>query len=82
MGKRLADLLAGTSELHLLTDGKSVTLEDSERRVVDVLKSARQAMFLVCVSDQARHIAQPQRKPVRRETAPAAAARKLRTAAN
>ncbi|MEZ5352938.1 MAG: MerR family transcriptional regulator [Bryobacteraceae bacterium] len=79
MGKRLAEVLSGESEMHLLTDGKAIMLEDSEHRVVDVLKNARQAMFLVCVSDQARRITQLQRKPVRRETAaPTTATRRLK----
>jgi DNA-binding transcriptional MerR regulator len=79
MGKRLGEVLSGTSEMHLLTDGKAILLEDSERRVIDVLKNARQPMFLVCVSDQVRRIGEMQGKPIRRETA-AAGLRKARAA--
>ncbi|MBK5294935.1 MAG: MerR family transcriptional regulator [Acidobacteriia bacterium] len=75
MGKRAADVLSGTSDMHLLTDGKSIFLEDSQSRVIDVLKNARQPMFLVCVSDQARRLTLTQRKPVKSETSAAGARR-------
>jgi DNA-binding transcriptional MerR regulator len=67
MGKRLAALLQASSELHLVTDGKSIFLEDQHERIIDILKNARQPMFLVCVSDQARRLADTERKPVRME---------------
>jgi len=70
MGKRLNEILDGSSEMHLLTDGKTILLEDSHSRVVDVLKNAVQPMFLVCVSDQVRRIQLLQRKPARTETRP------------
>jgi len=54
MGKRLADAVAAESEIHLLTDGKTIYLEESADRVVDLMKNARQPMFLVCVTDQLR----------------------------
>ena len=79
MGKRLSDALASESEIHLLTDGKSIYLEDSHERVIDVLKNARQPMFLVCVTDQARRLEAPARKPARSETV---AARKSRASSN
>jgi len=63
MGKRLADVLANQSDLHLLTDGKSIFLEDDESHIIDLLKNARQPMFLVCVTDQARRLDQVRRKP-------------------
>src|SRR3954452_4297052 len=74
MGKRLHDVLAGDSDVHLVTDGKSVYLEDNSDRIVDILKNAKQPMFLVCVSDQVRRLsgAAPAgpvvRKPARAET--------------
>jgi DNA-binding transcriptional MerR regulator len=68
MGKRLSDALAGESEVHLLTDGKSIYLEESRDRVIDLLKNAKQPMFLVCVSDQARRLEAPPKKPARSET--------------
>jgi DNA-binding transcriptional MerR regulator len=76
MGKRLSDALGNNSEVHLLTDGKSIYLEESRDRVIDLLKNAKQPMFLVCVSDQARRLEAPPKKPARSETT--AAGRKSR----
>ena len=67
MGKRLAELMQPNSELHLVTDGKSIFLEDQHERIIDILKNARQPMFLVCVSDQARRLSDTERKPARME---------------
>jgi len=67
MGRRFAELLDASSDLHLVTDGKSIFLEDQYSRIIDLLKNARQPMFLVCVSDQARRINDADRKPVRME---------------
>lgn len=73
MGKRLAEVLSANSDLHLVTDGKAIYLEERSERIVDILKNARQPMFLVCVSDQARRLqAGILRKPVRSEAASAA----------
>src|SRR6516164_1834448 len=77
MGKRLSEALAASSDVHLLTDGKSIYLEEAPTRIIDLLKNARQPMFLVCVTDQARRLsAAAERKPAGSETA--AAARKAR----
>jgi DNA-binding transcriptional MerR regulator len=72
MGKRLAEVLQAASELHLVTDGKSIFLEDRHDRIIDILKSARQPMFLVCVSDQIHLLAETERKPARMEPGVAA----------
>src|SRR5215468_4800092 len=56
MGKRLSEAISGESEVHLLTDGKSIYLEESRDRIIDLLKNAKQPIFLVCVSDQARRL--------------------------
>src|SRR5690348_3556023 len=70
MGKRLSEALQGDSDIHLLTDGKSIYLEDAPNRIIDLLKSARQPMFLVCVTDQVKRLtASAERKPLRSETA-------------
>ena len=69
MGKRLADVTQAVSDLHLVTDGKSIYLEDQNERIIDLLKNARQPMFLVCVSDQARRLENVVRKPMRMEAA-------------
>lgn len=56
MGKRIADMLSGEGAWHLVTDGKAIYLEDDRERIIDILKNARQPMFLVCVTDQARRL--------------------------
>ena len=70
MGKRLSDAVANESEVHLITDGRNIYLEDHPDRIIDVLKNAKQPMFLVCVTDQWRRF-QPAatRKPARSTTA-------------
>src|SRR6204780_4106409 len=79
MGKRLAEVLQVSSDLHLVTDGKSIYLEDQPGRIIDILKNASQPMFLVCVSDQARRLSDTERKPARMEPGlSAAATRRLR----
>ncbi len=67
MGKRLADAVASEAEVHLLTDGKNIYLEESPERVVDVLKNAKHPMFLVCVTDQLRKFELAVKKPVKPE---------------
>jgi DNA-binding transcriptional MerR regulator len=70
MGRRLSDVLSNDSPLHLLTDGKTIYLEDRQERIIDVLKNAKQPMFLVCVSDQVRRLQATPKKPARTEAAP------------
>src|SRR5580704_11988511 len=78
MGKRLSDAMQSESETHLLTDGKSIYLEEAPDRIIDLLKSARQPMFLVCVSDQVRRLAQGLKKPAKSEASrPARKARAI-----
>jgi hypothetical protein len=53
-----------------VTDGKAIYLEDNSDRIVDILKNARQPMFLVCVTDQVRRLnagSLTSRKPARPE---------------
>ncbi len=70
MGKRLSEALSATSDVHLLTDGKSIYLEEAPDRIIDLLKNARQPMFLVSVTDQVKRIsAASDRKPARSEGA-------------
>lgn len=69
MGKRLSEVMSFEAEMHLLTDGKNIYLEDNRDRVIDILKHARQPMFLVCVSDQVRRLEAPPKKPAKSETA-------------
>jgi DNA-binding transcriptional MerR regulator len=73
MGKRLSEALSAASDVHLLTDGKSIYLEEAPNRIIDLLKNARQPMFLVCVTDQVKRLsAVAERKPARSEVAAAA----------
>ncbi len=71
MGKRLSDILAGGTHLHLVTDGKNIYLEQNAEKIIDILKNAKQPMFLVCVTDQVRRLEATTRKPARAETATA-----------
>ena len=71
MSKKLAEALLGDAEMHLLTDGKAVYLEDKPERIIEVMKAARQPMFLVCVTDQLRRFESAVKKPSRTETASA-----------
>jgi DNA-binding transcriptional MerR regulator len=76
MGKRLSDAVANESEVHLITDGRNIYLEDAPDRIIDVLKNAKQPMFLVCVSDQVRRFqSSTGRKPVKSENAAAPSAK-------
>ncbi len=67
MGRRLADVMHSTAPMHLVTDGKSIYLDDNQDRIIDIFKNSRQPMFLVCVSDQVRRLDHSERKPVRME---------------
>jgi DNA-binding transcriptional MerR regulator len=78
MGRRLADVLASDSRLHLLTDGKTIFLEDQQDRIIDIMKQAKQPMFLVCVSDQVRRLDELPKKGARSE--PALSTRRTRAA--
>ena len=56
MGGKLAQVAQRRSEWHLLTDGKTIFLEDSAHRIVDALRNARQPMLAICVSDAVREV--------------------------
>jgi DNA-binding transcriptional MerR regulator len=73
VGRRLSEAIASPNDVHLLTDGKTIYLEEAPNRILDLLKNARQPMFLVCVSDQVRRLTSPlaERKPAKAETTPA-----------
>lgn len=70
MGKRLGEAVASNSEIHLVTDGKNIYLEEDSSRIIDIFKNASQPMFLVCVTDQLKRFhgpaaeVQQMRKPV------------------
>src|SRR5437764_278425 len=54
--KRLAETVTGSSDYHLLTDGRSLYLETSARQIVDILKNSRQPMLTICLSDTVRQV--------------------------
>jgi DNA-binding transcriptional MerR regulator len=74
MAKRLEEMLNPESDLHLLTDGKTIHMEQDRGRIVDILKGAKQAMFVVGVSDQVRRLTVTPKKPPKSESAITAAA--------
>jgi DNA-binding transcriptional MerR regulator len=55
-GKRLAETVSGSSDYHLLTDGRTLYLETSARQIVDILKNSRQPMLAICLSDTVRQV--------------------------
>ena len=69
MDKRLTEMEGAGGDLHLVTDGKATYLESNPERIIEIMKAARQPMFLVCVSDQVRRLNEPPKKPARAETA-------------
>ena len=79
-GKRLAETVSGTSEYHLLTDGKTLYLETSPRQIVDILKNARQPMLTICLSDTVRQVRAEIRAKKNSGTSRSTSLRKLREA--
>ena len=55
-GGRLADAVSSGSEYHLLTDGRRIYLENSQRQVIDILKNSRQPLLGICLSDAVREL--------------------------
>ena len=55
-GRRLAGAVTSGSEYHMLTDGKRIYLENSQRQVIDILKNSRQPLLGICLSDAVREI--------------------------
>jgi DNA-binding transcriptional MerR regulator len=54
-GRRLVQSGHGT-QCHLLTDGRSIYIQTSAQQVLDVLSSARQPMFAICLSETVRRV--------------------------
>lgn len=85
LGRRLVDVLRPASEYHLLTDGRNIFLEDSQRKIIDLLKNSRQPIISVCISDQVKRLAgefrqgEVMRKKPEREMAPRARAQAARS---
>ena len=55
-GTRLAETVTGSSEYHLLTDGRTIYLETSPQQILDILENSRQPMFAVCLSNTVRQV--------------------------
>src|SRR3954466_2385409 len=56
LGKRLIETVTSGSEYHLLTDGKRIYLENSERQIVDLLKNSRQPLLSICLTDAVQEV--------------------------
>src|SRR5437667_12794475 len=54
--KRLSETVSGSSDYHLLTDGRTLYLETSTRQIVDILKNSRQPMLAICLTDTVRQV--------------------------
>jgi len=55
-GRSLAQTVSGSSEYHLLTDGKTIYLQTSAKQVLDVLRNTQQPMLAICLSDTVRQV--------------------------
>ncbi|HVH85903.1 MAG TPA: MerR family transcriptional regulator [Terriglobales bacterium] len=68
LGKRLVETVTSGSEYHLLTDGKRIYLENSDRQIVDLLKNSKQPLLSICLTDavQEIHAEVHKRRAVRR----------------
>ena len=55
-GERLADAVTSGADHHLLLEGKNIYLETSDKQIVDLVKNARQPIFVVCLSDAVRRL--------------------------
>ena len=55
-GRRLAATVSSGSDYHLLTDGKRIYVENSQRQVIDILKNSRQPLLGICLSDAVREV--------------------------
>ena len=56
LGKGLAEIVSSDSEYHLLTDGRRLYLETSQKQIVDILKNSSQPILGVCLSDTVRQV--------------------------
>lgn len=56
LGQRLVETVTAGSDYHLLTDGRHIYLENSQKQIIDILKNSRQPLFSVCLSDTVRQI--------------------------
>lgn len=78
LGKRLVETVTSGSEYHLLTDGRRIYLENSERQIVDLLKNSRQPILSICLTDAVREVRAEVSKRGAEQRARANEARRLR----
>ncbi|HVJ06362.1 MAG TPA: MerR family transcriptional regulator [Candidatus Saccharimonadales bacterium] len=55
----LAELVSRGPGLHLLTDGQSIYLRDSERGVIDLLRNAQQPLLAICIGPVLERVLAP-----------------------
>jgi DNA-binding transcriptional MerR regulator len=55
-GKRLVETVSDGAEYHLLTDGRSLYLEDSAHAVINILKNSKQPILSVCLTDTVQRL--------------------------
>lgn len=72
-GRKLSEVVSRSSEYHLLTDGRRIYLENSQRQVIDILKNSRQPLLGICLSDSVREVRAEmlERRPVQAQRASA-----------
>ncbi|HZU11092.1 MAG TPA: MerR family transcriptional regulator [Pseudacidobacterium sp.] len=69
---RLADIVQGREEHHLLLDDRHVYFESDSQQIIDLMRNTKQPMLLICLTDAMRRLkvdlkeilAQAQKKPV------------------
>ena len=68
-GARYMAAIRDGGEVHLLTDGENLYLENSHKEIVDILKNADQPLIGVCISDQVERLQAKfdGKKPAQRE---------------
>ena len=54
--RRVDELLSGTSELYLLSDGTSSYFEDQPARIIERLKDSRKPLAAVSISDMGKRL--------------------------
>ena len=86
-GAQFLSAVADGNEVHLLTDGDRLYLEDSHKSIVDILKNADQPIIGVCISDQVERLSsslKPKKgvKTERQAAAPQGKARKASSRAS
>jgi DNA-binding transcriptional MerR regulator len=56
LGAAFLDAIQGGGEVHLITDGENLYLESDHETIVNILKSSRQPLIGVCISDQVERL--------------------------